>query len=60
MPEIQKWIEERYRAVVYEDAYSPFCLVAENVSDAEAIHDYLSVYCERIDGLTVGGRTLSM
>lgn len=53
MPEIEKWIRERYRAVVYEDAYSPFCLVAENVRDAEAIHDYLSVYCERIDGLTV-------
>ena len=53
MPAIQRWIKERYSAVVYEDVYSPFCLIAENASDAEAIHDYLEVYCRRIDGLTV-------
>lgn len=53
MPEIRQWIGERYRAMVYEDSYSPFCLIAENVGDAEAIHEYLSVYCERIENLTV-------
>jgi HAD superfamily hydrolase (TIGR01484 family) len=53
MPEIQKWIRERYKAVVYEDPYSPFCLIAENVRDAEEIHDYLSLYCQRVDNLTV-------
>lgn len=53
MPEIQKWIRERYKAVVYEDPYSPFCLIAENTRDAEAIHEYLSLYCQRIDHLTV-------
>lgn len=53
MPEIENWIRTRYKAVVYEDLYSPFCLVAESTDDAEAIHDYLSVYCERIDNLTV-------
>jgi hydroxymethylpyrimidine pyrophosphatase-like HAD family hydrolase len=53
MPQIERWIRERYRAVVYEDPYSPFCLVAESVTDAEAIHDYLSVYCEGVDNLTI-------
>jgi hydroxymethylpyrimidine pyrophosphatase-like HAD family hydrolase len=53
MPEIRRWISDRFRAHVYEDTYSPFCLIAESVSDAEAIHDYLSVYCERIDHLSV-------
>jgi HAD superfamily hydrolase (TIGR01484 family) len=53
MPEIQRWIKERYKAMVYEDAYSPFCLVAESPRDAEAIHEYLEVYCQRVDNLTV-------
>jgi hydroxymethylpyrimidine pyrophosphatase-like HAD family hydrolase len=53
MPAIQQWIKERYAATVYEDAYSPFCLVAEKTKDAEEIHDYLEVYCGRIDNLTV-------
>jgi hypothetical protein len=53
VPEIEKWVRAHYQAMVYEDPYSPFCLVAESTRDAEAIHDYLSVYCERIDNLTV-------
>jgi len=53
MPNIERWIKERYKATVYEDVYSPFCLIAENTRDAEAIHDYLELYCRRIDGLTV-------
>jgi len=53
MPTIEKWIRERYKAVVYEDPYSPFCLIAENVRDAEAIHEYLEVYCQGVENLTV-------
>jgi hypothetical protein len=53
IPEIQSWVCSRYNAAVYADAYSPFCLIAKTPDDAEAIHDYLSVYCEQIDGLTV-------
>jgi HAD superfamily hydrolase (TIGR01484 family) len=53
MPTIKAWIKQRYQALVYEDAYSPFCLIAENVRDAEAIHDYLELYCRRVDNLTV-------
>ena len=53
MPAIKNWIKERYQAVVYEDPYSPFCLIADSVRDAEAIHDYLELYCRRVDNLTV-------
>jgi HAD superfamily hydrolase (TIGR01484 family) len=53
VPEIERWIRERFKAVVYEDTYSPFCLVAENTRDAEAIHEYLEVYCQGVDNLTV-------
>jgi HAD superfamily hydrolase (TIGR01484 family) len=53
VPAIERWIKERYPATVYEDAYSPFCLIAENTRDAEAIHDYLELYCSRINNLTV-------
>src|SRR5262249_14268254 len=53
VPDIERWIRWRDHAVVSEYPYSPFCLVAERTHDAEAIHDYLSVYCERIDNLTV-------
>src|SRR5215212_8162179 len=53
VPAIEKWIKERYRATVYEDTYSPFCLVAESTRDAEDIHDYLELYCRRVDNLTV-------
>ncbi len=53
MPAIHQWVKDRYKAVVYEDPYSPFCLVAENVRDAEEIHEYLSLFCQRVDHLTV-------
>jgi len=47
------WVNERFDAALYEDAYSPFCLIAENNSDADAILDYLNAYCARVPGLTV-------
>lgn len=53
MPKIQEWIRGRYKAMVYEDAWSPFCLIAEDVRDAEAIHEYLEVYFEHLTDLTV-------
>jgi HAD superfamily hydrolase (TIGR01484 family) len=53
MPEITQWVNSRYKAMVYEDPYSPFCLVAEKASDAEAIHEYLEVYCREVGDLVV-------
>jgi HAD superfamily hydrolase (TIGR01484 family) len=53
LPGIVAWINERFHAKIYEDAYSPFCLIAGNTGDAHAIHDYLNTYCQRIPELTV-------
>jgi HAD superfamily hydrolase (TIGR01484 family) len=53
MPRLVAWVNERFDAAVYEDSYSPFCLIAENNGDADVIHDYLSEYCAGVPKLTV-------
>jgi len=53
LPQLVAWVNQRFDASVYEDSYSPFCLIAENNGDADAIHDYLKAYCARVPGLTV-------
>ena len=37
VPRLRAWVEERYGAVFYEDAYSPFCLIAERSQDNDRI-----------------------
>src|SRR5207253_1887653 len=46
-------INARFHARIYEDAYSPFCLIAGNNGDAEIIHNYLIEYCRGVPHLTV-------
>lgn len=53
LPRIVAWINARFHARIYEDAYSPFCLIAGNNGDADIIHDYLSEYCRSVPHLTV-------
>jgi hydroxymethylpyrimidine pyrophosphatase-like HAD family hydrolase len=53
LPGLARWIGERFPATVYEDAYSPFCLLAKKTRDAEAIHDYLNEYCRNVPNLHV-------
>ena len=50
---IREWVESRYKAHVYEDPYSPFCLIAEKVRDAEEIHEYVEVSCKDVGDLVV-------
>jgi hydroxymethylpyrimidine pyrophosphatase-like HAD family hydrolase len=50
---IYNWINARFHARVYEDPYSPFCLIAGNNGDADTIHRYLDDYAKKIPGLTV-------
>ena len=47
------WISQRFAATIYEDAYSPFCLIAEKTRDAEIIHEFLDDYCRKVPELTV-------
>jgi HAD superfamily hydrolase (TIGR01484 family) len=53
VPRIVAWISARFHARLYEDAYSPFCLVAGNNSDADVIHEYMTEYSRSIPHLTV-------
>ncbi len=53
LPRLRSWVDSRFNATVYEDAYSPFCLIAENNGDADAIHEYMDEYCKEVPGLQV-------
>ena len=53
LPRIVGWINERFHARIYEDAYSPFCLIAGNNGEADVIHAYLDEYCRSVPHLTV-------
>ena len=50
---LSAWISQRFTATVYEDNYSPFCLIAEKSRDADAIHAYLEDYCRGVPQLAV-------
>jgi HAD superfamily hydrolase (TIGR01484 family) len=53
LPELFNWVNGRFKASVYSDPYSPFCLIAENNEDANVIEDFLIRYSERIPNLTL-------
>ena len=53
LPRIVAWIEARFHARIYEDAYSPFCLIAGNIGDADVIHKYLAEYARSVPHLAV-------
>jgi len=51
VPRLVAWIGGRFKARLYSDDYSPFCLIADNWSDAQVIHKYLMDYCRSVPGL---------
>jgi len=53
LPRIVAWISARFHARLYEDAYSPFCLIAGNNGDADVIHHYLAEYCRSVPQLAL-------
>jgi hypothetical protein len=53
IPELMAWVTTRFQATVYEDPFSPFCLVAGNNDDADAIVTHLDAYCRQVPDLTV-------
>jgi hydroxymethylpyrimidine pyrophosphatase-like HAD family hydrolase len=53
VPRLVEWINSRFHTRIYEDAYSPLCLVASNTSDMDAIHEFLNDYCRSVPLLTV-------
>jgi hypothetical protein len=53
VPRLRAWVEARFAATIFEDVYSPFCLIAERIQDADIIHDYLIDYCCEVPKLNV-------
>ena len=53
VPRLVDWISKRFSASLYEDAFSPFCLIAQSNADADAVQIYLDEYCAGIPELTV-------
>src|SRR5688572_13734838 len=53
VPRLIDWVNARFKATVYQDAYSPFCLSAGDNDDADQIHEYLVAYAAGVPELTV-------
>lgn len=53
LPRLIRWIQERYPATIYEDPYSPFCLIASDNPNADVIHEHLNEFCHSIPDLVV-------
>ena len=53
VPRLVAWVGKRFRAALYEDPFSPFCLIAESNEDADAIQAYLDEYCATVPNLTL-------
>ncbi|HZL42134.1 MAG TPA: HAD hydrolase family protein [Verrucomicrobiae bacterium] len=53
VPRLTDWINARFHATVYEDDYSPFCLIAGDNGDADLIHEYLDEYCREVPHLAL-------
>lgn len=53
LPKVVAWINERFHASVYEDAYSPLCLIARDNHEMDDIHSYLDYFCRAFPNLTV-------
>jgi HAD superfamily hydrolase (TIGR01484 family) len=53
VPRLFNWVETRFKATLYEDPWSPFCLIAQSAADAEAVHQYLDGFCAEVPGLVV-------
>src|SRR5437763_1024876 len=52
VPRLVEWVNKRFSATLYEDDFSPFCLIAERNEDADAIQLFLESYCAQIPHLT--------
>jgi HAD superfamily hydrolase (TIGR01484 family) len=53
VPRLTNWIKSRFQATIYEDPYSPFCLIAGNNPDADCIYEFLQQYGRTIPDLTI-------
>jgi hypothetical protein len=48
-----EWVKKRFAATLYEDEWSPFCLIADCNEDADAIQEYVETYVATIPNLSL-------
>jgi hypothetical protein len=53
VPILRDWVQSRFKATIYEDVYSPFCLVADRYDEATVIYKFLDEYCRRVPHLSL-------
>ena len=53
IPRLTASINRQHQAMVYEDAYSPFCVIAQSNAEMDAIQSFLEEYCKEVPGLAV-------
>jgi hydroxymethylpyrimidine pyrophosphatase-like HAD family hydrolase len=53
VPRLAEWVNQRNRATVYSDSYSPFCIIADTNDEMDAIQQMMEAYCAEVPGLTV-------
>ncbi len=53
VPRLRDWVQSRFAATIFEDIYSPFCLIAGNYEEAAVIYKFLNDYCREVPHLTL-------
>lgn len=53
LPRLRDWINSRFRAILYDDIYSPLCLIAHSNGDMDQIHAFLEAYCRTVPHLAI-------
>jgi hypothetical protein len=53
VPRLTTWVSRRFRATLYEDEWSPLCLIADTLQDMDDIQSFLEDYCRTVPELTV-------
>lgn len=53
VPSLTNWVSLNHDATIYEDAFSPFCLIAASNEDADRIHEFLEDFASQIPCLSV-------
>jgi hypothetical protein len=53
VPEMVAWINARFHARIYEDAYSPLCLITSTNGDMDLILAHLERYCRQVPDLAI-------
>lgn len=50
---LHNWVHQNFTATIYEDPWSPFCLLARNSRDTDQIHQFLEEYARTVPDLAV-------